>query len=387
MFSLRCDYRENRGGCVISTLQQLRSLGAVVPADKYELRDEVMTTGDYAIQFSGYVILIERKTWEDLSASIKDGRISRNHQKMLDARDLGYRIMYLIEGKAPNPDLATTRVSGIPYANMMAKLDHFAMRDGVWIEYTRNSSHTAQRLLEIGKNMLTLQRRDCTTGSQSANTSEHHVGSEESKSEDSSATQVGRNLHVDTSQSPASGGLIRIINNPDEIIKKKYEKSVAEIRAAMLGCIPGIGPKTAATLLSGHSFPDIVMLIAKPSGLSSFQSSELKAFAASERPTIMIAMLQEIKGVSKAAAQRIAAGFTVQQLCNRNPAIEQLIANIKITDGGRRLGDALAARIIESLSDPVAKSMSDPIVKPMSDPIVKSETSSDSAKNTSAVME
>lgn len=355
MFSLRCDYRENRGGCVISTLQELRAISAVVPVDKYELRDEVMTTGDYAIQFSGYIILIERKTWEDLAASIKDKRIERNHQKMLNARDLGYRIMYLIEGKAPHPDMAANRVSGIPYANMIAKLDHFAMRDGVWIEYTRNANHTAQRLLEIGKNMLTLQRNSPVPAIEPQSEMDAKATTEPQKLSENVGTAANDGSHIDVDDSVSAGGLIRIIQNPDEIIKKKYEKTVGETRIAMLGCIPGIGPKTAAALLGQHSFTDLVTLAVNPGRLSSFQASELKAFGTGERPTIVVSMLNEIKGVSKSVAQRIAAGFTIQQLCSRDPAIKQAMANIKITEGGRRLGDALAARIIESWSDDVKK--------------------------------
>lgn len=348
MFSLRCDYRENRGGCVIDTLRRLRELGTVVPADKYELREEVMTTGDYAIQFSGYVILIERKTWEDLSASIKDKRIEYNHQKMLAARDLGYRIMYLIEGKAPNPDLATVKVSGIPYGNMMAKLDHFAMGDGILIEYTRDALHTAKRLLEIGKHMLTMKKPAHELKSENG----QPVGvSAADQTTAPAQTNPPTALRIDTEDPTPSGGAIRIIENPDEIIKKKYEKSVAETRAAMLACIPGIGPKTAATLIVSHLFSDLVTLVVKPAGLSSFQSSELNALAKGERPTIVVSMLQEIKGVSKVVAQRIAAGFSVEQLCSNNPEITRTISDLKVTEAGRRLGDSLAARIIESWSD------------------------------------
>jgi ERCC4-type nuclease len=355
MFSLRCDYREDRGGCVITILKNLRLQNNVVPADKYELRDEVMTTGDYAIQYAGYVILVERKTWEDLAASIKDKRIMRNHEKMLAARDQGYRIMYLIEGRAPSPDSAATKIQGIPMANMMAKLDHFAMRDGVWVEYTRSATHTAQRLLELGKNMLTLEPKDASrvssgrvadaSGGQSEEAGDV-VSPTESKSEASTSTTLA------PSQSDASP-IMRIIANPDEIIKKKYVQTTLQVREAMLACIPGVGDKTARALINAYPFPRLVMF-KDIVGLSAFQSSELLALSRGERPAVVVAMLSCIKGVSPTLARIIAAGFTVERLATRDTLATASIGDVKVASTGRRIGSKLAERISESWSDEVA---------------------------------
>jgi ERCC4-type nuclease len=340
MFSLRCDYRENRGGCVITILRNLRAEGSIISADKYELRDEVMTTGDYAIQCGGYIILVERKTWDDLAASIKDKRIFENHKKMLAARDQGYRIMYLIEGRAPNPENSAIKVSGIPMANMMAKLDHFAMRDGVWVEYTRNASHTAQRLLELGKNMLTLETK--SSAIQAA--------------EPASASSVGGALEENKGEMPSdTSSIIRAITNPDEIIKKKYEKTVAQVREAMLGCIPGIGEKTARVMLASCPFPNLVTFSGTASALqlNTFQTSELLALSRGERPAVVIAMLTEIKGVSKSVAGIIAANFTIAKLCMRDTLTTAAIADLKATATGRRIGTKLAERISETWSDEI----------------------------------
>ncbi len=343
MFSLRCDYRENRGGCVITLLRNLRADNSVVAAEKYELRDEVMTTGDYAIQCGGYIILVERKTWEDLASSIKDKRIFENHKKMLGARNQGYRIMYLIEGRAPCPENAAIKISGIPMANMMAKLDHFAMRDGVWVEYTRSAHHTAQRLLELGKHLLTLHAPDHS----------------ELASLNSAMIQPdGPSVTPDALHHPAeetkggSESAIRQITNPDEIIKKKYTKTVAQVRESMLACIPGIGDKTARTMLNSGSFPNLVMSRLGSLTLNSFQTSELLALSAGDRPAVVIAMLKEIKGVSEATARIIAAGFPISRLCTRDTLTTAAIADMKGTSG-RRIGSTLAERISESWSDEI----------------------------------
>lgn len=349
MFSLRCDYREDRGGCVITILKNLRAESNTVPADKYELRDEVMTTGDYAIQYAGYIILVERKTWEDLAASIKDKRIMRNHEKMLAARDQGYRIMYLIEGRAPNPDAAATKIQGIPMANMMAKLDHFAMRDGVWVEYTRNATHTAQRLLELGKNMLTLEPRTQQSyigkivGGQSEEVKEIPASTVETKSDTGAAAPGAIVL---------SPEIMRVISNPDEIIKKKYVQTTLQVRETMLACIPGVGDKTARALINAYPFPRL-MIFKNITGLSAFQTSELLALSRGERPTIVIAMLSCIKGVSPTLARLITAGFTIEKLAIRDTLTTATIADMKIAATGRRIGSKLAERISESWSDEV----------------------------------
>lgn len=369
MFSLRCDYREDRGGCVITILKNLRLQNNVVPADKYELRDEVMTTGDYAIQYAGYVILVERKTWEDLAASIKDRRIMRNHEKMLAARDQGYRIMYLIEGRAPSPDSATTKVQGIPMANMMAKLDHFAMRDGVWVEYTRSATHTAQRLLELGKNMLTLEPKVTDASRVSG-------GQSEEMKDVVSPTEIKSDTPISTSGAPSQSDaspdasltrpleIMRVIANPDEIIKKKYVQTTLQVREAMLACIPGVGDKTARALINAYPFPRLVMF-KDIVGLSAFQSSELLALSRGERPAVVVAMLSCIKGVSPTLARIITAGFTVERLATRDTLTTASIGDVKIASTGRRIGSKLAERISESWSDEV-------VVVPAAAPVVAS---------------
>jgi len=336
MFSLRCDYREDRGGRVITLLKNLRTQESIVASNKYELRDEVMTTGDYAISSGGYIILIERKTWEDLAASIKDKRIFENHKKMLAARSLGYRIMYLIEGREPNPENAAIKISGIPMANMMAKLDHFAMRDGVWVEYTRSAMHTAQRLLELGKHLSTL--------------SPVSVHDDEAPIIAAAGGNIGQ-----PEEKTVEPEIIRPIANPDEILKKKYEKSIPQMREAMLACIPGIGDKTARNMLNACTFPKLVTFsgITGPLTLNSFQTSELMALSRGERPAIVIAMLKEIKGVSEPIARQITAGFSLKQLCTRDTLTTASIADMKLPSG-RRLGSKLADRISEAWSDEAA---------------------------------
>ena len=110
--------------------------------------------GDYAICYKGYILMIiERKTWEDLSASMRDGR-KANIQKLIAVREkTGCQIAYLIEGNATPP--FDKKYGRLPVKNLRAHLDHLAVRDGVHVLYSKDLEYTAHRLFELAYNYST----------------------------------------------------------------------------------------------------------------------------------------------------------------------------------------------------------------------------------------
>jgi ERCC4-type nuclease len=114
-------------------------------------RNEV---GDYAICYKGYILMIiERKTWEDLSASMRDGR-KNNVQKLIAVREkTGCQIAYLIEGNATPP--FDKKYGRLPVKNLRAHLDHLAIRDGIHMLYSKDLEYTANRLFELAYNYST----------------------------------------------------------------------------------------------------------------------------------------------------------------------------------------------------------------------------------------
>ena len=124
---------------------------------KYDIIYKVQrcNSGDYAVTYNGNIILlIERKTWVDLAASMRDGR-KDNIQKMFSIRDEAKcKLAYIIEGNAtPN---FNSMYSNIPLKNLRAHLDHIVFRDDVHVFYSLNEDYTAQRLFELAKNYLTI---------------------------------------------------------------------------------------------------------------------------------------------------------------------------------------------------------------------------------------
>ena len=136
---------------------------AVIPfmdelSDKYNINYKIQRclTGDYAIDYKGRILLIiERKTWTDLAASMRDGR-KENIKKLIEVSDkTKCQIAYLIEGDAtPN---FNSKFGRLPYKNLRAHLDHLAFRDGVHMIYSENEQYTAERLFELATNYLSLK--------------------------------------------------------------------------------------------------------------------------------------------------------------------------------------------------------------------------------------
>jgi ERCC4-type nuclease len=133
---------------------------AVIPfmaelSEKYKIIYKVQRnqTGDYAIIYKDNILLIiERKTWADLAASMRDGR-KENVKKLLNLREqTGCNLAYLIEGDA-TPSF-TRKYGRLPVKNLRAHLDHLMFRDNIHVIYSKNELYTAERLFELGQNYL-----------------------------------------------------------------------------------------------------------------------------------------------------------------------------------------------------------------------------------------
>ena len=126
--------------------------------NKFHITRMRLDTGDYCITYNNVpVFLIERKTWNDMAASIKDGR-KENVNKMLLFREQnpGTKLIYLIEGQIqPGRD----RVNGIAVKSINAHLDHLIQRDDIHIMYTKSITGTILRLFEFGNNYINVAVR------------------------------------------------------------------------------------------------------------------------------------------------------------------------------------------------------------------------------------
>jgi len=128
----------------------------LIPHSDIKISIQQVTTGDYSILYNGYILfVIERKTWKDLASSMRDGR-KENVNKMIQIReDTGCKLIYLMEGRVfHKPDEKFCRM---PYKALRSHLDHLAFRDNIHIMHSKNQKNTAERILEIIKNYLTIK--------------------------------------------------------------------------------------------------------------------------------------------------------------------------------------------------------------------------------------
>lgn len=124
---------------------------------QYDIEVEVkrIHIGDYAIYHRETLLfIIERKTWKDLSASIKDGRKSNINNLLQLREETRCKVILLMEG--PSRFAANKCISRIPYKNLQAHIDHLVIRDNVYVIYASSPEDTAYRLIEFAKNYLSI---------------------------------------------------------------------------------------------------------------------------------------------------------------------------------------------------------------------------------------
>ncbi|QII88581.1 pEP364R [African swine fever virus] len=106
-------------------------------------------TGDYLICKSPSTILacIERKTYKDFAASLKDGRY-KNRQKMLSLREqTNCQLYFFVEGPAfPNPQ---KKINHVAYASIITAMTHLMVRDHMFVIQTKNEAHSSQKLVQL----------------------------------------------------------------------------------------------------------------------------------------------------------------------------------------------------------------------------------------------
>jgi len=110
--------------------------------EQLDLGDIVFKNGDDTI------LTIERKTVNDLKASICDGRHREQKARLISSNlESLSRVMYLIEG---NLDLSLDEtVSGIPVGTLVGSLINTQLRDNIKVYKTRSLSETGQFVIKL----------------------------------------------------------------------------------------------------------------------------------------------------------------------------------------------------------------------------------------------
>lgn len=304
--------------------------------------EKQVTIGDFHIIQNNLIkILVERKTWSDLAASIIDQRANNQLKKMINFRnETGAILLYIIEGQKPRMG-----TNGVNMAGLQTKIRHIAL-ESIHCAYTKTPGETVELLIQYSRD---LAKREAITNFKNLTPVEETKEIKETdktkvEKQESILNQrtvltekeqadlmwrqipgVGENTALFLSKFTTLGNFLRLT---DEGAKKiietlKLEKKTAAIR---------IGEKKLEQLmeLRKDRLDDIWRL----------QSLNLHA-----------KILSCINGIGEATATIILKSYTLRDLAD-NPDILKLQETVLKTgtDGKiRKLGNAMANRIVRVL--------------------------------------
>lgn len=311
--------------------------------EKVKIEVKRIQIGDYCITQNDKVLFcVERKTWRDLSASIKDGRDS-NFDKMISLREqTNCKLLLLIEGKSRHSP--KKKFARIPYKNLQAKLDHLMIRDNISVIYSNNEEDTTNRLIEFCTNYISL-------GISSSNILEG--GSKEDNRE---------TIPMDIDDSEAGPSGINEISILTTVVKKTDDQIIKNIWS----CLPQVTTKTGelfikndihiSALLTGKiSELDIVAMRYDNGTIIGKRATKILNTANPkdcekknrENYRYYCNILAEIPGITKNTAALILVKVTFIELLMGKIAIDDL-AKIKKTEKSK-IGIAAAEKIYKYL--------------------------------------
>jgi ERCC4-type nuclease len=282
---------------------------------------EHMTVGDIAICYGDRVlIIIERKTWPDLAASMKDGR-KANIEKLKALRDTTKcQIAYLIEGAAfPSP---TKKFCRIPHKNLRAHLDHLAFRDSVHMLYSKSDADTAARVFEVAKNYATITPSMLSTGGDNPKTPS-----------------------ADGGKTPAQPSVLRPKHAPsDALIISNMWCACQNITSNNVNVFLNHPCKLKDLLLGAIPKKDIAVM-QYTSGVMIGEKRASNIVKSARSAHTHAKMLAEIPSITIATAKKILEVVSIEELLTLENA-EELLANIQKTEK-TKIGKAAAKKIIK----------------------------------------
>lgn len=322
--------------------------------DNFDVKVSRIQISDYIISQDNKIIAaIERKSWADLSASIKDGRTA-NINKMISLREqTGCKLFYLMEGKARYAP--TRKFARIAYKNLQSHLDHLTMRDNVFVIHSDSEEDTVARLIEFMTNYLSLKVTKpvaplelkgllvVETPIAEVDTVGGHKQNVQNEQSDMDVDVIDQNYLACASDMVLLSTII--------------PKTDLEITYNMWSAIPNITSKTASIFIEsgyqiydiflGHIDKSIIFTMKYPNGTIIGKRSE-KIVACidnsnSNNTTIYCRILAEIPGLTKQTAAILLTKINFNNLLDGQMSIEE-IADVQKTEKAK-IGMCVANRI------------------------------------------
>ena len=281
--------------------------------------------GDYIISIPSnnnpehYItaIVIERKTWKDLAASLLDKRCNSQHIKMTTlSRQTGCLVYYIIEGVEP-------KSGRIPLKNLWAKLRQNCIR-GAPVFRSKNKHGTANLLTSLTRDLLKLYRKgEITFPLQEPRDNSYDPDDFTMLLDKYSGTLLEQDI-IDLMQK------VEILNTEWQVstplnsaLTQRQTKSEDEIMLSMWRAFTGVGPETAS-LLSRHF--TVRQIFVAPPTLEEIKSLRYNTGGKISQTTIKkiiksvddnlthIRILSQIPGITKSVARLVLAYVPMRDL-------------------------------------------------------------------------
>ena len=115
--------------------------------DSNSIKVEQLEVGDILFRLEGEtVLIIERKTVNDLKASICDGR-GREQKARLIGSTPRQRIIYLVEGSLDKT--LNSKIGGLPVSTLIGSLINTQLRDGIKVYKTSTIDESAEFIIKL----------------------------------------------------------------------------------------------------------------------------------------------------------------------------------------------------------------------------------------------
>ena len=215
--------------------------------DKIIIQKEQLDIGDIHIKFNDIIYIYERKTVNDLLASIKDGRYKEQKTRLLTSLSSQVNINYIIEG-----DTITSLNHSINQKTLTSIYLNSIYRDKINVFFTLNICETVTFLLLLSTKMI--DKPENFSNSDNNNNNQEYIDICKIK------TKKNANIDKDTcyllqlSQIPSISKEIakkikEIYPNLSILIKTLMEQETKEKQISLLSKIDGIGKKKALIII------------------------------------------------------------------------------------------------------------------------------------------
>ena len=132
--ALTCDVREDK---VIAVLQNFD--------ERFQTKQ--LDLADFVFECNGRTLFVERKTLDDYSASIIDGRYKEQQSRLVQMKQQGHLVLYIIE------NMKKTTNKGIPYKTLLSAILSCSLVSDIPSIRTANINETVEVILLLSKLM------------------------------------------------------------------------------------------------------------------------------------------------------------------------------------------------------------------------------------------